>query len=282
MGRAVYALLLVLAISGASVCRCEELKTPVCKPGTERGFVEDVKGRWIDRSHPRRPKDELQAFSPICDDSNLGPLDAANRGDFLEFRYLDGVTKTVTCGNSAQCVQPITFPAPQPAPSGFFQVLRALINFQAPPPAAVVSRGATLHDAVLEIKAGQVTLGPAVRFADPDTYVVRLCRLNLDDASVCDTSEFEQKVDVDGSDTKPISAAKLSPGLYQLELRDPARPEEKSNNAWVLLRNENDFARISAKYQTDVDSASKLEVPMSPTEFSRLVRLYLIGLARQM
>jgi hypothetical protein len=134
----------------------------------------------------------------------------------------------------------------------------------------------------LEIKAGQVALGPVIRFADPDTYIVRLCRLNLNDTSVCNASQFEQKVDVDGSDTKPISAANLTPGLYQLELRDPSKPQERSNSAWVLLCSEKDFSRISTKYQSDVDSASKWENPMPASDFSRLVRLYLIGLAGQL
>jgi hypothetical protein len=281
-GWAVCIALFALGLGSISACRCEELTAPVCKPGTEHGFVESVKGRWIDTAHLRKPKNELQAFSVFCDDSKLTPVDTASPDDFLKLRYLDGVSKTVTCSSPVQCSQPITFPAPQPALSGFSQVLKALINFGAPPPAEVISRGATLHDAVLEIKAGQIILGPAVRFADPDTYIVRLCRLNLNDTSICTTGQFEQKTDIDGQDTKPISAPNLMPGLYQLELRDPSRPEEKSNSAWVLLCDEKNFSRINAKYQSDIDSASKWENPMPASDFSRLIRLYLIGLAGQL
>jgi hypothetical protein len=156
----------------------------------------------------------------------------------------------------------------------------AFLQGQDPPMAKIVSRGGALDDAILEIQSGQLNIGPAVRYTDPGKYELSLSLIDLDNTSRFEKKQLEQQLDVDGTDTKPISAASLEPGLYQLELRDVAYENSTPADSWVLISNEKNFARLNSQYQSDVSAASGWKD--SAPEFPRLLRLYLVGLARSM
>ena len=265
---------------GVAASSGQDSRSAICHTGVDRGFVEAVNGNWIDAKYLRPASGKLDVFSKVCDDSELVPPGPASASNSISIRFVDGTSTTYKCGVPSSCQKAITFDKTKTTPSGFLQVVMAFLQGQEPPVAKVVSRGGALDDAILDLRSGQLNIGPAVRYTDPGRYDVSLCRIDLDHTANCGETLFKQQLEVDGTDTKPISAASLKPGLYQLEIRDVSSANAIAADSWVLIANGENFDRLNSKYQSDLGAASGWK--NSAPEFSRLVRLYFVGLARTM
>jgi hypothetical protein len=242
------------------------------------GYVKDIEGRWVLNGQPLKrgqalpargrvtfePSDALRNFITIGD-NNARPIIHRN------------------CENAGECDTPIDLPdAGTDEPSFVSELVGTVMGIWYRSgkrgPAAVVSRGGMLKEAVLKLEGDTLDLRPAFANLPRKQYLLRFVpQSHAREVPSLRAVPFNWDPQGPGK----LSVKGLAPGAYELQLLSPQEREklEHGTEAWVLVTTAAHYERALCSYMQAVAITSQWGKDTRPGTVRDFHRTYLLHLA---
>ncbi len=258
---------------------------PPCVQAQQQiGYVVDIDGKWLLDKQPPQALSKGQQLPA----GGVIRIVSPSKNNYITIVSLSGdLIAHRQCDNPGDCDRPIRLGRDtKPQSSSVGGVMDAVMNLIWGEPdrySVHRVRGGELPDGVVQLRDGQVDLGPVFKKREKDRYYLRFLTIPHDGKPASRKSLGPITFDWDPAKPSAIPINDLKPGLYELGLLERDGEEYVPTNitAWVLVSKPGEYGKATSSFQQAKTLTEKWGKDVKPQSVRSFLRAHLDHLAKE-